>query len=389
MALEYPIYKPWITELELEYATDAIKSGWISSKGKYIDELESEFAEFVGTKYALTVCNGTAACHLAMLSLGIGVGDEVIVPNLTFVATANAVSYVGATPVFADPNIHTWNCGYREIKERITKNTKAVFAVHLFGNPIDYWDLQHLRQQGILVAEDACESIGSFFRTGFNTTKMTGNFGDVGVFSLYANKSLCSGEGGLLVTNNKSIYEKAKLLRGQGQTHQYFHPVIGYNYRMTNVAAAIGLAQLRRRSEILAEKRRVYDRYNERLGNYGQKVLDGHYHGGWMIGIKCPRKLDWIGETGIKNTLAAFGIETRPMFWPMTSLPPYRKDYENSPNKWGYFIDDRKRYPHSYHLFETVVILPSYPQLSNNDIDFICDKVLSVIENKERVCRAK
>lgn len=374
-----PFYKPWLAELEKEYATKAIESTWISSQGEYLDRFEEEFARSVGAKYAVACNNGTAACHLALLANGIGPGDEVIVPNYTFIATLNAVKYCGATPIIVDVNNLSWNIVLEE--SLISEKTKAIFAVHLMGNPCNYHRLKEIRDRyNIKIIEDAAEAFGASYlkeetesslvgQTIYNKDRLSvgtpifynvvktskqkvGSWFDGAAFSLYGNKTLTTGEGGVFTTNDEELARLARLYRGQGQTEQYFHPVVGYNYRMTNVAAAIGCAQLERRSTILREKRRVYQRYEKNFSMLGghQMVEKDHYHGHWAFAIKLrPEQKNKI----VHDQKRFFDI--RPMFRAMSDMPQYRNHY----------------YGINPHNLDNVLMLPSYPELSNEDIDRI------------------
>ena len=349
-----PVYEPWLTDLEREYARKAVESGWISSTGPYIDRFEDEFAKYIGTKYAVATNNGTSACHLALLAAGIGPGDEVIIPNITFIATANAVRYLGATPVIVDICGDSWNMDLDNLP--ITSKTKAIFCVHLMGNPCDYERLEEIRRRyNILVIEDACEALGASYKD-----KKVGSWFDAASFSFYGNKTITTGEGGMVTTNNLDIYRKLKLYKGQGQTDRYFHPVVGYNYRMTNVAAAIGCAQLERIDTILAEKARVYCRYKKNLANMRyQYVPNGYTHGYWMVACSGIRRLASIND---------LSFDTRPMFKPLTSMPPYADLYESA------------KYPISYNISDACIMLPSYPTLSNEQIDSICRETLERLD---------
>ena len=349
-----PIYDPWITELEERYAIDAVKSHWIGfQNGKYIKDFEKEFAEYIGVKHCVTTNNGTAACHLALESLGIGPGDEVIVPALTFVATINAVSYTGATPVVVDVNEQTWNIDIRAICDALTPKTKAIFCVHLYGNPCHIGNLKGLCQKrNLYLIEDACEAISSTWNG-----KMMGSFGDVSAFSYYSNKIICGGEAGSLVTNNNKWKDVAVSLRGQGQSFErYFHDIIGYNYRLNNISAAILLAQLRRIKEILKEKTRVFETYKNELSsnkNIKWQMLesDKAYSCNWMINVLVEDR-DRVFEALKKND-----IDYRPVFYPLCDLPPYK---------------NQKNMPVARAIHEHGVTLPSYPTLKDDQIKMIC-----------------
>jgi len=360
--MQIPIYEPWITELEENYAIDAIKSHWIGfQNGKYIADFEKEFAEYVGVKHCITTNTGTAACHLALKSLGIGPGDEVIVPALTFVATINAVSYTGAKPIIVDVDERTWNLDCHKLVDVLTPRTKAIFCVHLYGNPCDIDFLKTFcDKHNLYFIEDACEAISSTWRG-----KKLGSFGDVSAFSYYGNKLIVAGEGGSVVTNNNKWRDVAVSLRGQGQSFErYFHDIIGYNYRLNNISAAIVLAQLRRIKEILKEKARVYETYrNELSSNKNIKwqlvemdkahIIEKNqaYSCNWIINILVEDR-DKIFEALKKND-----IDYRPIFYPLCDLPPYK---------------DQKNMPIARKIHEHGVSLPSYPTLSDEQIKMIC-----------------
>ena len=233
---------------------DCLDSSWISSKGKYINLFEENLANYVGVKHAASVSNGTVALHLALLALGISAGDEVIVPTLTYIASVNAIVYTGATPVFVDSLSDSWQVDPADIRRKITNRTKAILCVHLYGHPCDMDSLLPIaRENDLFVVEDCAESLGSLYKG-----KHTGSFGDIATFSFYGNKTITTGEGGMVVTNDETLYDRCMHFKGQGlaKHRQYWHDVIGYNYRMTNICAAIGLAQIERIRYLSAKERR-------------------------------------------------------------------------------------------------------------------------------------
>ena len=239
-----PVAAPVFAGREREYVADCMESGWISSAGKYVELFEAEFAKFCGVRHAVSCCNGTAALHLALAALGVGPGDEVIVPTLTFVATANAVTYCGARPVFADSEAETWNLDPAHVASKITPRTKGIVAVHLYGNPAEMDALRALaHRHGLFLLEDAAEAHGALYRDAH-----AGSLGDIAAFSFYGNKIIATGEGGMVTTDDDALAARVRLLRGQGMDaeRRYWFPVVGYNYRMMNLPAAIGLAQLER-----------------------------------------------------------------------------------------------------------------------------------------------
>jgi perosamine synthetase len=332
-----------------------MESSWISSKGFFLEKFEAAFAEYVGAKHALAVNTGTAACHLAALICDLGSkNDEVIVPASTYIATANAVKYVGATPIFVDVDKSTWNINVEEVEKAINKRTKAIFCTHLFGVPCQMNELMDLCvRYKLILLEDSCEAISATYNG-----QHVGTFGTVGCFSFFGNKTLTTGEGGMVVTNESEVYQKLRLYQGQGQTEQYYHTVVGYNYRMTNVAAAIGLAQLERVEEIVSEKKRVFDAYRSLLKVETQQeslpnvdAIGGH----WMMVVKVN------DAKRLQTALSQNGIDSRPMFYAVPDLPPYR--------------DNSCYCPMARMLRNTCLMLPSYPELTNSQVEYICSVV--------------
>lgn len=260
-----PVAEPLVGEKELEYVTDCIKTNWISSAGKYVVKFEEMFSEFCGTRYGVATSNGTTALHLALTVLGIGKGDEVIVPTLTFVATANAARYCNADAVFVDSEPRTWNMDPEKIEEKITSRTKAIIPVHLYGHPADMDPILDIAEDhDLYVIEDAAEAHGAEYKG-----KKVGSLGDIGTFSFYGNKLITTGEGGMLVSDNEELIEKARIYRDHGMSpeRRYWHPVIGYNYRLTNIQAAIGVAQVEKVDRIIEAKRRNAALYTSLLSD--------------------------------------------------------------------------------------------------------------------------
>lgn len=349
-----PVSKPWITNLEKKYANEAIDSGWISSTGRFIDRFETAFAEYIGVKHAISTNTGTAACHLALKASGLGTGDSVVVPAVTFIATANAARYCGCDVLLADIDNDTWNIAPVPVK------AKAIFAVHLYGNTCDYEQLTRwCRAQNSVLVEDACEALGGKWRR-----KMTGSLGLAAAFSFYGNKTISTGEGGMVTTDSDDVAAWARRLRGQGQSQRYFHVEVGYNYRMTNIQAALGLAQIERIEEILAEKSRVFYRYATKLRGaaiFAKQDPDNN-HSHWAITIRVPCGGGSERRDALAQALAHEGVETRPAFIPLPLLPPYK--------------DDASKFPNAIALGAEGITLPSYPELTNREIDLICEVVL-------------
>jgi perosamine synthetase len=358
-----PVYQPSLTGNEKKYVNDCLDSNWISSKGKYVSLFEKEFANYVNVNYATGVCNGTVALHLALLALGIGQGDEVIVPTLTYIASVNAIVYTGATPVFVDSLPDTWQIDPEEVRKSITPKTKAIMAVHLYGHPCEMSVLKEIADEHrLFLIEDCAEAIGSKYQG-----RHVGTFGDIATFSFYGNKTITTGEGGMLVTNNQTIFERAVHFKGQGlaKYREYWHDVIGYNYRMTNICAAIGLAQLERINDILSKKRQIAELYKELLKDTEFKVhqeVGDVFHSYWMISILIPQADQ---RDTVRKHLSDAGIETRPVFYPVHTMPMYTQKYQ--------------RHQVAEDIGWRGINLPSYPDLSPEQIDYICDSLKKFI----------
>ncbi|MEE8575401.1 MAG: DegT/DnrJ/EryC1/StrS family aminotransferase, partial [Thermodesulfobacteriota bacterium] len=317
-----PVSRPFLGGREKEYVLDCLDSTWISSSGKYIGLFEERFAAFLGVRHATACSNGTAALHLALLATGIGPGDEVIVPSLTYVATANAVTYTGATPVFVDSEPDTWNMDASQVEPLITEKTRAIIPVPLFGHPCDMDAIIDIaKSHGLYVIEDAAEAIGSTYKG-----KRCGSIADISTFSFYGNKTITTGEGGMVVTDSDELAEKVRLLKGQGMDplRRYWFPVVGYNYRMTNVAAAIGLAQLESIDKFLAKRREIAAWYGEHLKGIPGITLpiekDYARHSYWIYSILIERDYG-TGRDEVMETLLKEGVDTRPFFYPMHVMP--------------------------------------------------------------------
>ena len=355
-----PIYQPSLLGKEKEYVIDCLDSSWISSKGKYINQFETAFAGFVGVKYAASVCNGTVAIHLALIALGIGPGDEVIVPTLTYVASVNAISYTGATPVFVDSLADTWQMDPDDVKRKISKKTKAIMIVHLYGHPCDMDALCKIaKDSNLFLVEDCAEAIGSKYKD-----KHVGTFGNIAAFSFFGNKTITTGEGGMVVSNDENLYQRSVHFKGQGlvKNRQYWHDVIGYNYRMTNIEAAIGLAQLEQVDEFLTRKKGIADRYASSFNGTGIQFHKNHedvYHSYWMCSILVQDAAD---RDKLRTHLEKAGIETRPLFFPVHTMPMYSIKLQN--------------FPIAEDLGWRGINLPSYPGLSNEEVD----RVIKVVK---------
>lgn len=361
MRIKYPVYQPSLNGNEKKYVNECIDSTWISGKGKFINTFEKNFADYIGSNHACGVCNGTVALHLALEALGIGEGDEVIVPTLTYVASVNAITYTGAKPVFADSLEKTWQLDPADVLNKISSKTKAVICVHLYGHPCEMKSLLKIcNQHGLFLIEDCAEAIGSKYKE-----KHVGNFGDVATFSFYGNKTLTTGEGGMVTTNDETLYERIVHLKGQGlaKYREYWHDAIGYNYRMTNICAAIGLAQLEQVDGILKKKREIALWYREELRETNIELhaeADNIFHSYWMCTVLLPENID---RHELKLHLIDQGIETRPMFYPVHTMPIYAQKYE--------------KHKVAEALARRGMNLPSYPGLTNEDIQTIVASIKS------------
>lgn len=351
-----PVYQPFFAGNEKAYVNECLKTGWISWKGNYISRFEIEFADYVGVNYATGVCNGTVALHLALLALGIGSGDEVIVPTLTYIASVNAITYTGATPVFVDSLASTWQIDPEDICRHITDRTKAILIVHLYGHPCEMSALKKIAtEHRLFLIEDCAEAIGTKY-----DSHHVGTFGDVATFSFYANKTITTGEGGMVITNDHTIHERVLRLKGQGlaKHREYWHDIVGYNYRMTNICGAIGLAQLEKINYILAKKRTIAETYKQLLKDTKYEVhaeRGNIYHSYWMVSIlvPCDQKRDEVREY-----LGKRGVETRPVFYPVHTMPMYSQKYQ--------------RHQVAEDIAWRGINLPSYPDLSEKQIEYIC-----------------
>ncbi|MCB1908087.1 MAG: DegT/DnrJ/EryC1/StrS family aminotransferase [Rhodocyclaceae bacterium] len=355
--MKYPIYRPSLAGRERDYVLDCVDSTWISSKGKYVDRFENAFADYVGARHAASVCNGTVALHLALLSLDIGEGDEVIVPTFTYVASVNAITYTGAVPVFAESRRDTWQLDASDVETRITPRTKAILLVHLYGHPCDIAEFRKIADRhGLHLIEDCAEAIGTRYHG-----QHVGTFGDVACFSFFGNKTITTGEGGMVVTSRAEVDAKVRHLKGQGLAsgREYWHDVIGYNYRMTNICAALGCAQLERIETIIENKQRVALAYQDALKDTPavfQHQAEGVVHSHWMCSIltRRPEQRD-----PLRKRLSLAGIETRPLFPPIHLMPMY--------------AGAQGDFPVAEDLAARGMNLPSYPELSPADIHYITD----------------
>ena len=360
-----PISKPHIGAREKQLVLDALDSGWVSSIGKYIDEFEANFARYCGTEYAIAVSNGTTGLHLALAALGLQPGDEVIIPDLTFVATANAVAYTGATPVLADIDADTLCMDPASVKSLISARTRAIIPVHLYGHPADMGALTELADaHGVHVIEDAAEAHGAEYRG-----RRVGGLGKCGVFSFYGNKVITTGEGGMLTTNDREFYRRAIRLRDHAMSPQrrYFHEERGFNYRITNLQAALGVAQLERIDDFLNRRTEIMSWYEQEIATTDRvrlnRVKNWAKSAFWMVCLE----VDWFDETrrdAFMQALKARGIDSRPYFCTMSSMPMYKQ----------------ASMPISARKAQIGLNLPSYYELTRLEVQRIGSDVNAVLK---------
>lgn len=356
-----PVYQPEITQAEKDNVNDCLESSWISSKGKYIEMFEDKFSKYIDIRYAATCSNGTCALHLALMALGIGEGDEVIVPTFTYIASVNAIRYTGATPVFVDCNESTWQLCEHDVRKKITPKTKAIMVVHLYGHPANMKQIQNIaKTRNIFIVEDCAEAIGSTY-----DGKCVGQFGDIAAFSFFGNKTITTGEGGMVATNNEALYDRVLKLKGQGlaEYRQYWHDTIGYNYRMTNIQAAIGCAQMDRIDQILQKKREVAECYMDEFRDSDirwHEECNNVTHTYWMFSVVMD--INEKQRNSMMETLRKIhGIDTRPLFYPVHTMPMYSSKYE--------------MHPVSEKLHRMGFNIPSYPNLTSSQIEHIAKSI--------------
>jgi len=346
-----PLAEPDIGDEELRNVMEAVKSGWVSSKGPFVEEFEKKFSSYVGMKNSIATSNGTAALHLALMALGMGRGDKVLVPSLTFVATANAVTYTGAEPVFMESHPEYWCVDPSKIEANIDGQTKAIIVVHLYGHPCNMDEIMQLaKDHQLYVIEDCAEAHGAEYRG-----KKVGSFGIISCFSFYGNKIITTGEGGMCLTNNEEVASKMRILRDHGMdpNKKYWYDLVGFNYRMTNLQAALGVAQLEKIDRLIAKKREIAAKYGKLMEDLSNVTSPPEMSWAknvyWLYSVLVGREF----RDKIVEHLDAEGIESRPFFRSMHSLPPYKRGL---------------KLPVADELSATGLNLPSGCRLSENQI---------------------
>ena len=364
-----PISEPCLGDEELNNVVEAIRSGWISSQGKFILEFERKFAQYCGVRHGIATSNGTVALHLALKALGIREGDEVLVPALTFIATANTVTYCNARPVLVDSDPGCWCIDPSRIVESITSRTKAIIPVHLYGHPCDMDAIGDIaRRHSLYVIEDAAEAHGALYKG-----RRVGSFGNVNCFSFFGNKIISTGEGGMCLTDDEDLAKRMKILRDHGMNpnKRYWYDVVGFNYRMTNLQAAIGAAQVDKLDRLVARRRQLAEWYNDAFRGLAERGL-----------ITRPPEMPWaksvywmysilledgsgMSRDEMISALKDKGIETRPLFYPLHLMPPYQG---HSP----------KGFPIAEELSRKGLNLPSGPGVGQEEVAMIVNAVASL-----------
>lgn len=364
-----PISEPSIGETEISNVMEAVKSGWISSKGPFIHEFEDSFSHFVGCEHGISTSNGTTALHLALTALGVGKGDNVIVPDFTFISPINTILYNGATPKLVDSKEEYWNLDPDKIESLIDENTKAIVAVHLYGHPVDMGQIIKIaKEHDLYVVEDCAEAHGATYKG-----KMIGTFGDISCFSFYGNKIITTGEGGICLTNDQDLSDRMVMLRDHGMKPEsrYWHDEVGFNYRMTNVQAAIGVAQVERISKLIEMRRKIASLYNNRLKKIDGLVLQPQMPWAksvyWLYSMLIKENSAGINRDVLSKKLLEMNIDNRRFFYPAHVMPPYRN-----------FGNDES-FPVSLMLSQTGINLPSSASLQIEDIGYITDTIAEII----------
>lgn len=353
---------------EKKYLNECIDTGWVSANGRFVKAFEERFAEYCGAKYAVSCSNGTVSLHLILLALGVGPGDEVIMPTLTYIATANCVKYCGATPVFVDSEEGTFNMDPSKIEEKITPKTKVIMPVHLYGLSCDMDAIMEVAERHHLwVVEDAAEAHGAMYKG-----KKVGGFGIAASFSFFGNKVITSGEGGMVTTNDEELYKRMLLLKSQGVSSQkrYWHVVTGYNYRMTNMQAAVGLGQLENISWHISQRKRIAALYEKYIGECRlvklQEVPEGFESVYWMNNVILQPQVKKERDQVMKE-MEDKNIEMRPVFYPMHIMPP--------------FYDENINFPNAERLGARGISLPSHALLTDEDVKYVCDSLIEIISS--------
>lgn len=373
-----PVSGPWITDKEIEYVADAARNAWYENANMYHERFEKTFAEYLGVKHAVTLPSCTSALHLSLLALGVGPGDEVVVSDVTWIASAAPIIYVGAIPVFADMDEKTWCMTAESFEECITHKTKAVIPVDLYGSMPD-WDriLEIARRHNIVIIEDAAEALGSEYKG-----KKAGTFGDTGTFSFHGSKTMTTGEGGMLVTNNKELFDRVLFLRDHGRKPGdvlFFNSEVGYKYKMSSMQAALGLAQIERADELEDKKRQIFSWYKKALAGIDGITLnfepEGTKNSYWMVSIILNQKYG-IKKEELFYKMQAHGISCRPFFFPLSAIPAF---YETEEGQKA-----RERNVVSYRISPYGLNLPCGMNMDEVRVGRVCEVLNTIINNNAK-----
>ena len=370
-----PVSGPWITQREIDYVTDAVAHAWYSNANMYHARFERAFADYLGVRFAMALPSCTSAIHLSLLALGIGPGDEVIVPETTWIATAAPITYVGATPVFADIDPQGWCLSPASCEAWITPKTKAMIPVDLYGNMPDMDALlQVARRHNIGVIEDAAEAIGSEYKG-----RKAGSLGDTGTFSFHGSKTLTTGEGGMLVTNREDVYHRALFLCDHGRPpgdRMFFNTEVAYKYKMSSMQAALGLAQLERIEELSRRKLEIFSWYKDELSdvegmtlNYQAPDTKSTY---WMVTVVLEEEMG-IGKEKLLQAMAEKDIDCRPFFHPLSSLPAYAALSQAE--------QARQRNTISYQISPYAINLPSGFNMTSEKVRYVCESLKEIVQH--------
>ena len=372
--IKVPVNTPLLIGNEKKYLNECVNSGWIGTDGPFVKKFEDKFSKYVNKKYGVALSSGTAALDIAFAALNLKKGDEVILPTFTIISCLNYILRVGAIPVFIDSDPETWNMDTDLIESKITKKTKIILAVHIYGLPVEIEKILKIaKKYKLKVIEDSAELIGQRFKK-----NLCGSFGDISTFSFYTNKHITTGEGGMICTDSYKHYLKTKSLRNLcfGKKDRFNHEDIGWNYRMTNLQASLGVSQLKRIKSIVSKRHEVGKKYFEKLKNNkniympeGSRIYAKNIY--WVIAIVIINKDLKIDAKQLMKKLLNYGIQTRPFFWPMHKQSVFRK--KNKINVSG-------NYKNSEYISKYGLYLPSSLDIKSNQINFICDKLNSILK---------
>ncbi|MGA2824053.1 MAG: DegT/DnrJ/EryC1/StrS family aminotransferase [Bacteroidales bacterium] len=365
----FPIAQPSFLGNEKSYVMDALASGWISSIGPYIDKFEKTFASYHGVKHAISTHNGTSALHLALAAAGIGDKDEVIVPDLTFIATANCVRYCNAIPILTDVSLDDWNISPEAIRRAISHRTKAIIPVHLYGNPAAMREIMEIaKQHNLFVIEDCAEALGAEYQG-----KKVGTFGHISCFSFFGNKIITTGEGGMCITNDDHLAERMRILRDHGMNwnKKYWYENLGYNYRMTNLQAALGVAQMEQVEKLISLRDEIYRVYHKALSPHSRirmQELNNQRNVNWEFTIRMTG-MSFDQRDAVMESLKILGIDSRPIFYPISLMSFYQDPCYS-----------RGELNHSIAISREGISLPTYVGLTHEEINFIVVSLLGCLE---------